>query len=331
MTRNAIAVALTALALQAHAQSAEVSESAEAPAFERRASELLIADPKSILNVRKTIQQNSAARQAPIVADFEPEIPQEVLDLEDMFDITLEPDQMAPKVFISRYQSTAVSFVDVYGNPWPIRKISNFMGGLITIDKATEDDAAAKSEGGKQGIPLDDPQAGSFTLTAMKHGVVGNMTVYLYNLATPISINFVGKSSMFHRAATMRVRDIGPQTDTSLLLSQDGVTVGTEADGDLNNVLYGAGPLGSEQMVVSGGDGKAWIKGEHLFLQTSIDVFSPEILRASHGNGKFRAYKLPKTTAVMGTNSEGKTVSLRIMRHPAVDAFEQTSLTVEGR
>jgi hypothetical protein len=167
-------------------------------------------------------------------------------------------------------------------------------------------------------------------MTALKHGVVGNITVYLHGLSTPVSVLLIGKPSMYHRSVTLRVGDIGPQTDTAMMFQNSGVAIGTAADVDLNNALYGVSPTGSEEMVLEGAEGKAWLKGEHLYLQTPIAVFSPEILRTSPGNGKYRAYKLPRTTTVMGTNTEGSTVTLRILRHPSTAIYEQSSLRKGG-
>lgn len=318
---------------------AMADESDESSQFVERTKGLLQASPQQILKARKAIQEVSAATRAPIAGDFEPDIPQEVLDLEDMFDLTLEPDQQAPRVFLARYQSTAVSFVDAYGNPWPIRKISNFLKGLVLIDRAVPETAKAKkskSTAGRDdssdnaGIDLQDPQAGSFTMTAVKHGVVGNITVYLHGLSTPITILLTGKPSMYHRVATMRVADVGPQTNSAELFQDDGVVIGTEADADLNSALYGVTPLGAEEMVVEGGEGKVWLKGDYLYLQTPIAVFSPEIIRTSPGNGKYRAFKLPKTTRVMGTDTNGRTVALKILRHPATAIHEQNTLRQGG-
>lgn len=328
-------VALSSVAYSAEGEQGSASQPQSV--LESRAQSILQASPEQILRARKQIQDFSAAKQAPIAGDFEPGIPQDILDLEDIFDLTLEPDQVAPKVFISRYQSTAISFVDAYGNPWPIRKISNFLSGMILIEQAVPKNESSsggddkdKKESAGGGLDINDPQAGSFTMTALKHGVVGNITVYLEKLATPITLVVVGKPSMFHRLATMRVNDIGPQTDASQLFQDNGVVVGTEADVDLNNALYGVSPQGSESMAVEGADGKAWLKGDYLYLQTPISVFSPEILRASPGNGKYKAYKLPKTTRVLGVNTEGRTVTMKIMRHPAT-AIEEANTLPKGR
>ncbi|MCF6783416.1 DotH/IcmK family type IV secretion protein [Stutzerimonas stutzeri] len=324
---------ISLLALFALLPIVPIAALADQQAIETRAKQLLQADPQTILRIREDIQRFSAAKQAPIASDFEPDIPQQVLDIEDLFEITLQPDQRAPQIFIARFQSTAISFVDAYGNPWPIRKISNFLNGLVLIERAVTQDSSASGEAedsAGNGTSLKDPQAGSFTMTALKHGVVGNITVYLHGLSTPITILLVAKPSMYHRAATIRVSDVGPQTSRSQLYQETGVRVGTEADVDLNNALYGVSPTGSEEMVLQGAEGKAWIKGDHLFLQTPIAVFSPEILGTSPGNGKFRAYKLPKTTTVMGTNEEGRTVTLRIARHPSAAIHEQSSFGTGG-
>ncbi len=290
---------------------------------ERQMDSVLSASPQAILRMRSSIQNTAAAKRAPIQEDYDPAISQDILDLEDIFDLTLEPGDLAPRIFISRFQSTAVSFVDAFGNPWPIRKVSNFMGNQIDIDRAVEDEqssSAAEDGDGGGGIALDDPQAGSFAMTALKHGVVGNITVYLVGLQNPIAIIVNGKPSMFHRNATLRIASAGPQTDRASLYQDTSVRLGMAQEPDLNNALYGISPSASETMVLDGDNGRAWIKGEYLYLQTTLAVFSPRVLATSHGNGKYRAYKLPKTTRFTGTNESGRTLSVRVMRSPAVIA-----------
>jgi len=304
MTLTAALVAVTAQNVLA-----QESEQQSGAAVEARAQQILVADPQTILNMRREIQQSSAARQAPIVDDFSDVVDQDVVDLDTLFDVSLQPDSEVPRIAIARFQSSAVSFIDAYGNPWPIRRVSSYMEGMVAIDRATGDET----------IELDDPQAGSFTLTALKHGVVGNLTVYLHGLATPITILLEGKAGIYHRSATIRVAEVGPQTDTAAMFSDRSVKVGASANADLNSVLYGVSPIGSTQMVVEGAEGKAWIKGESLFLQTPLAVFSPKIIDVSHGNGRYRAYELPLTTMVGGTNNSGQTVFLRIGRAPVAE------------
>lgn len=288
---------------------AQTANEAMQEAVEQRAESILVADPSTIINVRKQIQQNSAARQAPIIDDFADVAAQSVLDLEDIFEVTLQPDSTVPRIAIARFQSTSISFIDAFGNPWPIRKVSNFLDGLVAIERAVDDGE----------VDLNDPQAGSMTVSALKHGGIGNIVVYLVGLSTPVSVILEGKAGMFHRQATIRVAQAGPQTDTSAMFAEPTVRIGAAANVDLNNALYGVSPIGSQAMVVEGADGKAWVKGDSLFLQTPLAVFAPNIIEVSHGNGLYRAYELPLTTIVQGTNESGQTVMVRIGRPPAVE------------
>lgn len=291
----------------------------------KRLGNVLSGSPKEIINMRQRIQNSAAATRAPIQGNYDESISQDILDIEDIFDITLEHGDLAPRVFIAKFQSTAISFIDAFGKPWPIRKVSNFMEGQIVIDRAVENPTGSgvsrdedEEEIGDKGISLNDPQAGSFSMTALVHGVVGNITVYLVGLQNPVTIIVNGKPSMFHRTATMRVASAGPQTDQATLYRDTGVKLGMKQDPDMNNALYGISPSGAETMVLDGDKGRAWLKGDYLYVQTPLAVFAPNVLDTSHGNGKYRAYKLPKTTRYTGTDENGNTVYVRVLRSQAV-------------
>ncbi|MNJ62945.1 hypothetical protein D3C77_588030 [compost metagenome] len=132
-----------------------------------------------------------------------------------------------------------------------------------------------------------------------------------------------GKSGVFHREANIKITEVGPQTDLSKIHRGDEVVVGTKADPDLNNALYGIGPIGSTPMVVEGGEGRAWVKGDVMYLQTPLSVFSPRILGTNHANGRYRAYKLVSSTLVMASNDEGKTVTLKVKRAAQADVMAE--------
>lgn len=324
MKRLVLATAIAAAFLNSYANADNSVDGAgndpqqqEAPApdsgFPAATDDLLITDPASILMSRKSIIRNSAALRVPVIETFD-DIAEPLLDIDETFDITSDPSSKTPILNIARYMSTSVTFVDAYGNPWPIRKVSNFMEGLVQVVRAA-DPKQSEAEGGKGGgIDPQDPQAGSFTLTADKHGATGNLTVYLVNRSKPITIMLEGKSGVFHKEATIKISEVGPQTDLGKINRADEVVVGTKADADLNNALYGIGPIGSTAMVVEGGEGRAWVKGSAMYMQTPLSVFSPKVEGASHANGRYRAYKLPASTVVMASNDEGKTVTLKIKR-----------------
>ncbi|MEC4242112.1 MULTISPECIES: DotH/IcmK family type IV secretion protein [Pseudomonas] len=291
------------------------------------ADTILTASPEAIINVRKQIIRNSAAQRVPVLETFD-DIAEPLLDIEETFEITSEPSSKTPTINIARYMSTSVNFVDAYGNPWPIRKVVNFLEGLVQVERISDATPTAEGESGKGGSggidPLD-PQAGSFALTSSKHGATGNLTVYLVNRSTPVTIMLEGKSGVFHKEATVKLTEVGPQTDLAKINRSDEVVVGTKADSDLNNALYGVGPIGSTAMVVEGGEGRVWVKGNVMYMQTPLSVFSPKVVGASHANGRYRAYKLPASTVVMASNGEGKTVTLKVKRIAQSDVMAEVA------
>ncbi|MDZ5605233.1 DotH/IcmK family type IV secretion protein [Pseudomonas sp. RP23018S] len=287
---------------------------------------ILGADPRSIIKARRAIIQNSAAQRVPIVETFE-DLSEPLLDIEETFEVSSEPSAKTPIINIARYMSSNVNFVDAYGNPWPVRKVQSYLSGLVDIQKASDPapQTDGDAKGGNNGIDPMDPQAGSFTLTALKHGATGNITVFLVGRSRPVTIMLEGQAGVFHKEATMKLfSEVGPQTDLAKVSRGDEVTVGTRADADLNNTLYGIGPIGSQAMVVEGGEGRAWTIGKWMYLQTPLSVFSPRVEGATHANGKYRAYKLPASTVVMASNEEGKTVTLKIKRIAQSDALSET-------
>lgn len=335
-----VSIALALLSGFTHAEGED--EAPPTADLEEATNDIMVADPADIIKARKSILRNSAARRAPIVEDFA-DISEPLLDLDETFNISSEPGANSPSVIIARYMSTTVNFVDAYGKPWPIRNIANYMGGLLQVNRAADPTPAPPAPvptqgqipgqmvaqqqltaSGSDGYDPNDPQAGSFTMSANKQGFQGNLTVFLKNRSTPITIILSSKSGVFHKVATIKIDEVGPQTDLKKVNRGDEVTVGTQSDGDLNNALYGVAPPGSQTMVVEGGEGRAWLKGEFLYMQTPLSVFSPKVIGASHANGRYRAYKMAASTLVMASNDEGKTVSLKIKRNGQTSIFAES-------
>ena len=323
---NAAALAETNTEVDVQSQQPQQDTAEPVSGFPATADDLLLTDPASIIKARKSIIRNSAAQRVPVIETFD-DIAEPLLDIDEAFEITSDPSSQTPVINIARYMSTSVTFVDAYGNPWPIRKVSNFLAGLVQVVRAADPKQTEEGDSGKSGGGIDphDPQAGSFTLTAEKHGATGNLTVYLVNRSKPITIMLEGKSGVFHKEATIKVSEVGPQTDLAKINRSDEVVVGTKSDADLNNALYGVGPIGSTAMVVEGGEGRVWVKGTSMYMQTPLSVFSPKVEGASHANGRYRAYKLPASTVVMASNDEGKTVTLKIKRVSQADVMSEVT------
>lgn len=321
MKRTALALFVSMVAASVHAAEVNAPVMSE---VEKAAQGLLVADPQTILKVRGQIGRTSAAKRAPVLDTFD-DFAEAPLDLEEVFNVSSDPNSQTPQILLARYMSTSVNFVDAYGKPWPIRRQMSFLSGLVEVVQVVEP-APSTGENGESstGIDINDPQAGSLNMSSLKNGAAGNITVYLVNRSTPVTLAVSGKSGVYHKEVTVKIDEVGPQTDLKKVNRADEVIVGTKTDSDLNSALYGVGPIGSKAMVVEGGEGRAWIKGAALYLQTPLSVFSPRVMGASHANGRYRAYKLPTTSIVMASNNEGKTVSLKIKRNVATSIYEES-------
>lgn len=282
-----------------------------------------VASPAEIIRLRQTIQDQSAAKHAPTPREYSADIPSDVMTLDHTFDLSMEPGEAVPRIYIARYQSTSIQFIDAYGNHWPIRKISSWLDGLVAWERAVEGvtrftgQEDEEGEGGSSEIDPRDPQSGSFTVTSLKHGVVGNITVYLYGQSQPVTLVLVTKPALFHSEATIRIGSTGPNSSYAQLFQGGMPAAGAKSNPDLNNALHGVTPAESERLVMEGANGKAWVKGDHIYVQTDLAIFNPSVLESTHSGGRYRAYKLPKTTRILGTNAAGQTVSVRLMRSPS--------------
>jgi hypothetical protein len=299
--------------------------------LEQAAQGILTANPKSIISVRKDIIESSAARRTPILDTFDDS--DAPLDIEETFTVSSSPDSKPPIINIAKYMSSSVNFVDAYGKPWPIKRQINFMKGWVTVVPVAEPEVSAEkdTEGASNagGIDPMDPQAGSLNITAMKHGVAGNVTIYLVGRSQPVTLALDGKSAVYHREATIKINEVGPQTDLKKINRGDEVIVGAKTDPDLNNALYGVGPVGSQLMSLEGGEGRAWLKGSVLYVQTPLSIFSPKVIGVTHANGRNRAYKLAASPTVMASNDEGKTITLHVKRRAEAEIFTE-SLNSDG-
>lgn len=324
----AISMATAMLNQAVYAEGNEVEQQSE-PTQEASLAEvadlILSGSPEEIIKARKQIIRSGAAQRLPVIETFD-DLAEPLLDIEETFEITSEPTSKTPILNVARYMSTSVNFVDAYGKPWPIRRVVSFLDGLVEVIQAAEPTPSAEAESGKgggEGVDPLDPQAGSFNLTALKQGATGNLTVYLINRSIPVTLMLESKSGVFHKEAQIKLSEVGPQTDLSKINRADEVVVGTKADSDLNNALYGVGPIGSTAMVVEGGEARVWLKDDVMYMQTPLSVFSPKVAGASHANGRYRAYKIPASTVIMASNDEGKTVTLKVKRIAQSDVMSE--------
>ena len=188
-----------------------------------------------------------------------------------------------PAVALARGYTTAISFIDATGAPWPIEE--------VLVDAAFLPAQAGQRPDGARHL---------LYLSPARAHLNGNAVVKLAGRTDPVILTLADGSAGGEGTATADVRlDIrlaepGPNADPEALVALPRFQAGDEA---LLDLLAGIAPSGAQRLVVSGGLGsdRAWAEGEDVLLVTEGAILTPgpwAAMRAADGRW---AYRLPAT------------------------------------
>ncbi len=185
-----------------------------------------------------------------------------------------------PVVEVRRGFTTAVSWTDTTGSPWPIEEVH-------------VDAAFLPGDGSEEG-------AGGHLvyLAPQRRFMNGNLVVKLRDLAEPVAVllrDRGGVESDFR--VEMRLARPGPGVDAEALMRPASFSAGDE---ELAGLLAGRIPRGAVDVGIEGGGAgdRAWRHGEDLLLVSRHAVLSPGAWAAERGSGGRWAYRLPAAPRV---------------------------------
>ncbi|MCY3760718.1 MAG: hypothetical protein OXH50_05665 [Gemmatimonadetes bacterium] len=186
-----------------------------------------------------------------------------------------------PVVEVRRGFTTALSWTDTTGSPWPIEEVH--------VDAAF---LPSDEDGGTAGGHL-------VYLAPQRRFMNGNLVVKLRDLAEPLAVllrDSGGAESDFR--VEMRLARPGPGVDAEALMRPASFHAG---DGELAGLLAGKIPAGAVDVEMEGGGAgdRAWRHGEDLLLISRHVVLSPGAWAAERGSGGRWAYRLPAAPRVL--------------------------------
>ncbi len=178
---------------------------------------------------------------------------------------------------LARGYTTAVSFVDVTGAPWPIEE--------VLVDGAFLPAQAGQRPDGALHL---------LYLSPARAHLHGNAVVKLRQRTDPVILTLADGGDTADVRLDIRIGEPGPNADPEALVAAPRFQAGDEV---LLDLLAGIAPPGAHRLVVSGGLGgdRAWAQAEDVFLVTAGTVLTPgpwAAMRAADGR---RAYRLPAT------------------------------------
>ena len=200
-----------------------------------------------------------------------------------------------PFIQLSRGYTSAITFTDITGEPWPIEE--------VLVDQAFLPGRADNRPPGAQHI---------LYLAPTRSYLHGNALVKLADLTEPIVLALIDDEAAADVRVDIRITLPGPAADAEALVQRPPFQAG---DDHLLELLAGQPPGSATRLVVSGGSptDRAWAAGEDILLVTSAIVLSPGPWAAERAADGRWAYRLPTTPfALVSRDGQPRRLDFRI-------------------
>lgn len=227
-------------------EAAEQRRKLEEQTFEAALKQLLPLKPDQIRRTLEEFQISREAAETPITVPEPRQVVQTVsLDTADAPVVI----KMAPGYI------TTLTILDSTGSPWPIQDLG--WAGKFEV--------APPEEGGH-----------IIRITPMAAHGMGNLSVRLVDLITPIVIQMQTGMDEVHYRFDARIPKPGPLAKTPLI-EYGGLKAVAGRDDNLMAVLEGTAPSSAVKLMVNGADGRtsAWQVDETVYLRTPLTLLSP--------------------------------------------------------
>jgi intracellular multiplication protein IcmK len=268
----------TSSANNAEVSSGEDSEMIDELAYEKVENQLFPMSEKNIKNLRSKYEDIELAKTA------EPSPPTPVATSQF---VNLSPGSTPPVIRLAQGFVTSLVFLDSTGAPWPINAYD--LGDPTTFNIQW------------------DKTSNTLMIQSSKLYNYGNMAVRLEGLNTPVMLTLIPGQKEVDYRVDMRVQGLGPNAQMPVL----GDNLPPSANKMLLHVLDGVPPPGSTRLTVSGGDARAWLFKNKMYVRTNLTILSPAWLSSMVSADGMHAYEMQKSPVILVT-WHGKVMQLKV-------------------
>lgn len=265
----------------AAASSASDSDSdiVDALAFEGVAKDMFPLNPEQIIKLKQLYHTNEYAQQSPAGTPPKPTATSQF--------VNLSPGSTPPVIRLSQGFVSSLVFLDSTGAPWPIRAYD--LG----------DPAAFNIQWDKTGNTL--------MIQATKLYTYGNLAVRLRGLNTPVMLTLIPGQKAVDYRVDLRIQGLGPHATS--MPTEEGIP--PAANDVLLHVLDGVPPAGSSRLTVSGGEARAWLLNDKMYIRTNLTILSPGWLGSMTSADGTHAYEMQKSPVLL-VSWHGKVMQLKV-------------------
>lgn len=201
--------------------------------------------------------------------------------------VNLSPGSTPPVIRLSQGFVSSLVFLDSTGAPWPI---------------------AAYDLGDPSSFNIVwDKTSNTLMIQALKLYNYGNLAVRLKGLNTPVMLTLIPGQKAVDYRVDLRIQGYGPNAK-ALPMEEP---LPPSANDVLLHVLDGVPPAGSQRLVISGGDARAWLSNDKMYIRTNLTILSPGWLASMTSADGMHAYEMQKSPVLL-VSWHGKVMQLKV-------------------
>lgn len=255
------------------------SEIIDNKAFKDMTKSLYPLSPEQIVHLKQTYHTSEYAQASTAGTPPKPTATSQF--------VNLSPGSTPPVIRLSQGFVSSLVFLDSTGAPWPI---------------------SAYDLGDPSSFNIQwDKTSNTLMIQAIKLYNYGNLAVRLRGLNTPVMLTLIPGQKAVDYRVDLRVQGYGPNAKNLPL--EEGIP--PSASDLLLHVLDGVPPAGSQRLVVSGGDARAWLSNEKMYVRTNLTILSPGWLASMTSADGMHAYEMQRSPVLL-VSWHGKVMQLKV-------------------
>ena len=251
----------------------------DSSAFDGVARQLFPLSPDRVIELRQMYDTSEFAAQSPAGTPPKPTATSQF--------VNLSPGSTPPVIRLAQGFVSSLVFLDSTGAPWPISAYD--LGDPTSFNIQW------------------DHSGNTLMIQAMKLYNYGNLAVKLKGLNTPVMLTLIPGQKAVDYRVDLRVQGYGP--NSASLPMEEGLP--PNASDVLLHVLEGVPPQGSQHLTITGGDARAWLLGDKIYVRTNLTVLSPGWIASMTSADGMHAYEMQKSPVLL-VSWHGKVMQLKV-------------------
>lgn len=248
-------------------------------AFKGITEQMFPLSPEEILRLRQLYDTSEYAQAATAGTPPKPTATSQF--------VNLSPGSTPPVIRLSQGFVSSLVFLDSTGAPWPI---------------------AAYDLGDPTSFNIQwDKTSNTLMIQASKLYKYGNLAVRLQGLNTPVMLTLIPGQKAVDYRVDLRIQGMGPNAKNMPM--EEGIP--PAASDLLLHVLDGVPPDGSQKLIISGGDARAWLLKDRMYVRTNLTVLSPGWIGSMTSADGMHAYEMQKAPVLL-VSWHGKVMQLKV-------------------